>query len=447
MSSPDPSGLFPLHLASKEGRNEAVAEFLMSSDLGEVNSMTTSGGRSPLFLAATQGHADVTETLLRLGQADPNACVETGMSPLNIAAAKGHGDVARVLLGAKNTDPNLANLDGKTPLASAAYSGHSAIVSQLVSRQDVDVNKATVSAGLTPLLYAVREGDEAAVAALMKRADLDVNAMTLSGEAPIHKAVMSPRSKILRMLLKSPEIDVNVVSRKSGLPPLLMAARGGAAYNIKSLRCDPADSLKALLDVPDLRLNVVDRRELDVVRTCLYGGHVAALQVLLAHPRVKVRHIDLAVESWQCKEIVKAWQHKKVGAVEQILLAQPEANVNDVATEGRKTALILASAAGLLEVVCALLARDNVDVNAKDATGTTALLAAVRMEHHVVVDLLLGVKGVDVETGNVFGNTPLLAARRKENSRLVKLLLVAGANIYEPVRTLTPGTKSNSISK
>ncbi len=55
------------------------------------------GGRTPLHLAALQGHMQLVK-LLEAARADINAKDEHGMTPLHKAAVQGHTDTAAELL-------------------------------------------------------------------------------------------------------------------------------------------------------------------------------------------------------------------------------------------------------------------------------------------------------------------------------------------------------------
>lgn len=78
------------------------------------------------------------------------------------------------------------------------------------------------------------------------------------------------------------------------------------------------------------------------------------------------------------------------------------------------------------DIVTTLLAR-GVDVNARNGTGETALMAAVRAGREDRVRLLLD-HGADVNIQSRTGHTALLLAVEADNTGLVTLLLARGAN-------------------
>jgi ankyrin repeat protein len=81
-------------------------------------------------------------------------------------------------------------------------------------------------------------------------------------------------------------------------------------------------------------------------------------------------------------------------AVEKEILLGADINVKDL--EG-KTALMIATRKGRLEIVNALLKVKGVDVNLQDKLDRTALMAAVINDRIEIVKVLLSVPGIKVE--------------------------------------------------
>ena len=102
-----------IHDAAKKGNIEAVKQRI--ADGVDVNAKDKYG-RTPLFIAAHEGHKEIAELLLAK-RADVNAKDgKYGWTPLHHAAVSGgHKEVA-VLLIAKGADVNARDKDGKTPL-------------------------------------------------------------------------------------------------------------------------------------------------------------------------------------------------------------------------------------------------------------------------------------------------------------------------------------------
>lgn len=109
-----------LSLACSAGYYELAQVLLAMSaqveDRGQKNDCT------PLMEAASAGHIEIIELLLRHG-ADVNALSSTGNTPLMYACAGGHVEAVKTLLknGANVEDHNE---NGHTPLMEAASAGH-----------------------------------------------------------------------------------------------------------------------------------------------------------------------------------------------------------------------------------------------------------------------------------------------------------------------------------
>ncbi len=81
---------------------------------------------------------------------------------------------------------------------------------------------------------------------------------------------------------------------------------------------------------------------------------------------------------------------------------------------------------GKVEIARNLIAR-GADVNARDESGNTVLLTAVRPYGTDMVKLLVE-SGADVNAAGALEDTPLISASRKELKDIVRILLDAGAD-------------------
>ena len=128
-------------------------------------------GVTPLYFAATNGSAQMTELLLQAG-ADPNAALPTGETVLMTAARTGELATVQALL-ARGADVEARERDlGQTALMWALAERHVDVARLLIERgADVRVRSRS---GFTPLLFAVRQGLPDGVTMLMAHgADVD----------------------------------------------------------------------------------------------------------------------------------------------------------------------------------------------------------------------------------------------------------------------------------
>jgi hypothetical protein len=183
----DTEGFTPLMRAAADGAGGRVLRCLVAAR-ADVDCRDAAEGRTALFLAAANGHAEAVEALARLGgnvdaTADP---LVFDCTPMYIAVQEGHEAVIEVL-GRLGADVNRAVKDGRTPLSTAAIKGHTAAIEAL-GKLGADVNRAE-NDGRTPLFRAAEKGHTAAIEALGKLG-ADVNRASNNGRTPLAIAII-----------------------------------------------------------------------------------------------------------------------------------------------------------------------------------------------------------------------------------------------------------------
>ena len=129
---PRGTGASALHLASQEGKLEAVRSLLRAG--ADVNlAVADEWGNSPIMCAATKGHAAVIKALAEAG-ADVNfARAMNSVTALVMASQNGHEAAVRVLLSL-GADPRLTCPNGDTALGAAKLCNHHAIAALLEAK-------------------------------------------------------------------------------------------------------------------------------------------------------------------------------------------------------------------------------------------------------------------------------------------------------------------------
>ena len=123
--------------AARYGDLEDVQSYLSQ---GVSVDATDAEGRTALFFAAANGHADIVDLLLSK-DADPNMANEQGGTALHWACVNGHGGIVAKLLeaGAKAT---LVNAGGRTALDEAMHNDRQACVDAIMKASGVEEEEA-----------------------------------------------------------------------------------------------------------------------------------------------------------------------------------------------------------------------------------------------------------------------------------------------------------------
>jgi ankyrin repeat protein len=198
-----PSRFSRLHVASYFGLTH-IAQEMISDDYWEL---LDSAHRSPLWWAASRGHADLAGFLIRVGY-DPNAPDRDMTTPVHRAAASGHIDVFKAIdpLASPAQTP-LTDGEGWTPLHWAASRGHIAVVRLLGKRalryKQYGTLSANCSKGRIPLHLAALNGHTELVCELsthLYHNDM-INTRDRQGCTALHLAALQDYSSTVHELL------------------------------------------------------------------------------------------------------------------------------------------------------------------------------------------------------------------------------------------------------
>uniref|UniRef100_A0A673CNP6 Ankyrin 3a n=1 Tax=Sphaeramia orbicularis TaxID=375764 RepID=A0A673CNP6_9TELE len=416
------NGLNALHLASKEGHVEVVAELLK---LGA----TVDKGNTALHIASLAGQAEVVKELVTNG-ANVNAQSQNGFTPLYMAAQENHLEVVRFLLE-NSASQSMATEDGFTPLAVALQQGHDQVVSLLLendtkgkvrlpalhiaARKD-DTKAAALllqndhnadvesKSGFTPLHIAAHYGN-INVATLLLNRGAAVDFMARNDITPLHVASKRGNSNMVKLLLdRGSKIDAKT---KDGLTPLHCGARSGHEQVVEILLDRGAPFLSKT------------KNGLSPLHMATQGDHLNCVQLLLQHD---VPVDDVTNDYLTALHVAAHCGHYKVAK----LIVDKKANPNAKALNGF-TPLHIACKKNRVKVM-ELLLKHGASIQAVTESGLTPIHVAAFMGHENIVNALIH-HGASPNTTNVRGETALHMAARAGQADVVRYLLKNGAKV------------------
>jgi ankyrin repeat protein len=366
----------PLHEACYFGLHAIIVDLLTSGQ--NINALD-SHGMTPLQYAIQKGHFKVVQNLLGVPNIDGTIRDKWGNSPIHHASAVGQTDIVGILLQSSVWQINLQNERGKTPLHLAADNGHKAVVHLLLN--DPRIQSCLVDENAeTPLHLAARRGDTDIVRALFSCFDMDVNGRNLNGWTALTIAVIQGITEIVEMLLAHRDIDIDasrvaepgflefsMVDSYSGraywmLPHDLLRRLGLVSESLFAASCEgDTDAVLALINISEPSIQPNSRYGEDQV-TALYKaaqrGHSGVVEALLQHPDVEINLADR--NGWMALMIAANQGHSDVV---KALVQHPNISVNSLNHLGW-TALTEAVDEGHAEIVELLLSHIDISIAA-----------------------------------------------------------------------------------
>ena len=399
----NPDGSTPLQWAVYNGNVAEVSRLLRA---GANVSLANNYGATPMSLAAEVGNADILKVLLEAG-ANADSPNQDGQTALMAVARTGNVEAAKLLLDHGASVDAIEKFGGQTALMWASARRHPEMMQFLISK-GADVNARSTdrnyqrhvqaegrpknldSGGLTPLLYAARENCSACVEVLVKNkvdidlpdpdgvspllvaamnanwdvarqlilAGADVNQWDLFGEAPLYMSVD------LHNRIDGGRASIDSPNTTTGLAIVKLLLERGADPNMQ-LFFKPANArgTTATRGATPL-IRAANNNDLEVVKILLEHGADATLYMADRQTPIHAVLSGRATEP-QALELIRILQ--KAGTDINVI-----ALVNHREEIRGGTALHYAVRKRYKEVI-KLLASYNIDMNAVDQDGLTAL--------------------------------------------------------------------------
>uniref|UniRef100_A0A8C2H9T7 Ankyrin 3 n=1 Tax=Cyprinus carpio TaxID=7962 RepID=A0A8C2H9T7_CYPCA len=424
------NGLNALHLASKEGHVEVVAELI------KIGATVDAKGNTALHIASLAGQADVVKELVYNG-AIINAQSQNGFTPLYMAAQENHLEVIKFLLD-NGASQSIATEDGFTPLAVALQQGHDQVVSLLLEND-------TKGKVRLPALHIAARKDDTKAAALLLQNDHNADVESKSGFTPLHIAAHYGNINVATLLLnRGAAVDFKA---RDGLTPLHCGARSGHEQVVELLLDRGAPILSktkvryaALKNAYSFvhyvfqtyfllwntKGDILKNNGLSPLHMATQGDHLNCVQLLLHH---EVPVDDVTNDYLTALHVAAHCGHYKVTKV----LVDKKANPNAKALNGF-TPLHIACKKNRIKVM-ELLLKHGASIQAVTESGLTPIHVAAFMGHENIVTQLTN-HGASPNTMNVDDHTPLHISSRLGKPDIVQQLLQHRAS---PDATTTSG--------
>ncbi|RAH67313.1 ankyrin repeat domain-containing protein [Aspergillus aculeatinus CBS 121060] len=408
------TGNTALHFAAQYGHCGAVQWCLKE---GFKPDDRNTNDQTPLFLAASSGHADVVKILLdldferekkkwRLSEKDKEKAIAAA------AADDDDGDDDWFAMQRAIVDVEADDYRGRTPVLMAVQRGHLDVVEELMWKGDLLINRRNPEEyRMTYLATAASRGHEAIVLRLLSYPDIKTDVIDSSGHGILKHAAVGGNENIVRKVLSWPKVDVNRRGEDDSTPIMWAAIHGhesivrllienGAAVDLVTHQLH-LRLLRYFGILGDPDTGAVDNRLLGAMTgqvavlvgasaldAAAHNGHEGTFRLLAAQPGVELDRPDLDGRT----PFANAALTGNVGIV-KFLLEQGDVLNPEAADRFGHTPLMLAARAGDEDVVRVLLRDPRVDSSRRDKEGHSALvLAAIQgsADHQSVAKLLLG---------------------------------------------------------
>jgi len=256
--------------------------------------------------------------------------------------------------------------------------------------------------GFGLLIWAISAKEIELVKLLLKQPNIDVNVKGTKGDTALIIAIEEGYTDIVKLLLDRP-IDVNI-QNEEGYTALIIAVNTVLRNSLMGISSSHKEIVKLLLKREDINVNISTKEEETALLVAASGGDIEIVEMLLkrgAFIDMKSQRIDLL------------WL---------FLTTDENFPIKYNPTLASKSLISK-------QIIDLLMEKGNIDINAPNDQGVTALMRAAYRGFKGVVNLFLD-RGADINIRDNKGVTALMYAVMNGNKEMVEILLDRGANIH-----------------
>ncbi len=365
----------------------------------------------------------------------------TGTTPLHVAARfEMFGILEKLLeLGAR---VNTQDEHGRTALKIALKAKNFDNALALLEQDGIDVNFGTTSSGITALHHAAASSKSLVVLRKLMEKGARINAKTMDDQTALVIACANSKTDNALALLESPNIDMDLEDR-SGDTALLLATSKGMIAVVNRLIERGANVNKfdntmrtplmtacakththialALLNAKTIEVRLSDTSDNTALHLACMNGMLVVVRTLMT------RGARINAKNKQGETPLMVATNTSHPNTALVLLERNDIDVNAVDSAG-DTALHNAATNGMLLVVQKLIER-QASINVRDKNGVTALVLACKHEFENVALALLGTTNNFVDVADATYTDALLWSCENGMLSVVKRLLDRGVDV------------------
>ncbi|KAL2840495.1 hypothetical protein BJY01DRAFT_249959 [Aspergillus pseudoustus] len=390
-------------------------------DLKRIPSLVGNGDNAVHF-AALAGHTEAVEWLIDKG-VDCDLMNNDGLTPLYLAASAGHAGVVGALFTAKpgGLRTEIKDSIDRAPIHYAVERGYADVVQEFLSRENTDMEiqdglgNPVLGRVITPLVLAAVTGRDAFFHAILARCGM-----------PDPETV--PRRTMCRVVIRGGNLAITKtvmeIEMRSGENRNWLLAGETLCY---AADWASDDVFGYLLSFGDAEIHYVpwgseEPLEPTVLRAAIRSNKLGHVRAILGHPRFDAVRI-FAPDTPRRSPLPYLTQPDGLDpAIMAALLAHPAFDANVADMSGR-TPLHDAASTGQVKLVNLLLAHPGIEIAPVDSQGKTPVCEAAERGHAVVVRALLDKAGSAVWDATPFYKSPLAFAVSAGKVKIVRVLL------------------------